>query len=263
MNTGHYIEQLTQSGLTQDQATIYETLLRTGPLSAREIALKTGVPRTLGYAVLEQLIAAGLVQKDESTKVARFVPLHPSHLHELIEANRRKAEHATVSLKTVLPDLASLYNLATGRPGIRFYEGEEGVKEALFDTLTSKESIYTYADMETVDGYAGDINESYVRARLKAKVPKKILMPDTPAARAEIQQHENDELTEVRLIKNQDAPPFHAAMQIYDGKVSYSTFTKDILMATIISDQAIYSLHRFLFEEAWRSALKREDIVRA
>ena len=116
--------------------------------------------------------------------------------------------------------------------------------------------------METVDGYVGEINEDYVRARLKRGVAKKLLLPDTPAARAEIVAN-TSELTELRLIPNQDAPPLHAAMEIYDGKISYLTFTKDILMGTIINDRAIYSLHRFLFEEQWKKALSKQGVARA
>ena len=205
----------------------------------------------------------GLVTKiKEKGSVARFFPAHPSVLQDRIEAQQKSAERAAATLKSVLPDLSSLYNLATGRPGIRFYEGMDGVREVLFNSLSSKDTIYTYADMETVDGYVGDINEEYVRARLKKGVAKKLLVPDTPAARAELLQN-TSELTEIRLIPNKDAPPLHAAMEIYDGKISYVTFTKDMLVGTIISDPAIYSLHRFLFEEQWKRALAKEGVARA
>ncbi|MEK7509561.1 MAG: helix-turn-helix domain-containing protein [Patescibacteria group bacterium] len=263
MESVSFVDQLTQSGLTRDQAALYGALLHKGALPAREAALEAGIGRTLGYALLKQLIEIGLVTKaKEKGSVARFSPAHPSILQDRIEAQQKSAERAATTLKTVLPDLSSLYNLATGRPGVRFYEGRDGVREVLFDSLTSKDTIYTYADMETVDGYVGDINEEYVRARIKKGVPKKLLVPDTPAARAELLQDASD-LTNMRLIPNQDAPPLHAAMEIYDGKISYVTFTKDILMGTIISDPAIYSLHRFLFEEQWKRALTREDVARA
>ena len=262
MESSALIDQLAQSGLTRDQAALYGALLQKGSLSAREAALEAKIGRTLGYALLDQLAGMGLVTKaKEKGSVARFSPVHPSALQDRIESQQKNAERAALTLKSVLPDLSSLYNLATGRPGIRFYEGREGVKEVLYDSLTSKETIYTYADMETVDGYVGDINDEYVRTRLKKGIAKKLLLPDTPAARAEIMQ--SNELTEIRFIQNQDAPPFHAAMEIYDGKVSYVTFTKDILMGTIISDPAIYSLHRFLFEEQWKKALSKEYVFQA
>ncbi|HWO07440.1 MAG TPA: helix-turn-helix domain-containing protein [Candidatus Paceibacterota bacterium] len=262
MTDDHRVEALRNAGLTRDQAAIYAALLERGDMTARALAQSAGVGRTLGYAILEQLVERGLVSKiDTKGAVARFRAESPSRLQALVEDNRKNAERAAEALKALLPELSSLHNLATGKPGIRFYEGEEGVKEVLYDSLSSTETIYTYADMETVDGYVGDINEHYVQLRVKKGVPKKLLMPDTSAARAEVLK--SDAVTEIRLIANQDAPPLHAAMEIYDGKVSYLTFTKDILMGTIISDPAIYSLHRFLFEEQWKTALSKEDVARA
>lgn len=257
------IEILQKSGLTRDQAAVYVALLDRASLTAREAALAAGISRTLGYAVLEQLMAKGLVTKnDPEGGSAVFSAESPQLLLAFAEEHKKNAERASEALKSILPELHSLHNLATGKPGIRYFEGEAGVQEALYDSLSSKETIYTYADMETVDGYAGDINEKYVRLRIKRGIHKKLLLPDTPAARAEIAQN-TSEYTDMRLIPNQDAPPFHAAMEIYDGKISYMTFTKEILMATIITDPAIYSLHRFLFEEQWKKSLTKEDVTRA
>jgi sugar-specific transcriptional regulator TrmB len=263
METEQFREQLIEAGLTKDQAALYGVLIKKGSSTAREAALEAGVSRTLGYAVLDQLIGIGLARKhDEKGAVALFFPSHPNVLQERAEAQQKSAEQAAIALKAVLPDLASAFNLATGKPGIRFYEGKDGAKEILYDSLTSRETIYTYADMETIDGYVSDINDAYVKTRLKKGITKKLLLPDTPAARIELLENDSD-LTEIRLIPNQDAPPFHAAMEIYDGKVSYLTFTKDILMGTILNDPAIYALHRFLFEEQWKKALAKRDLARA
>lgn len=252
-------EHLAGLGLTEDQSALYATLLNEGPLPASKVALISGVPRTLSYVVLEQLEKQGLVEKsDTKGSAATFSALHPVRLQELAEDRRKQAESAFSSIKTLLPELTSAYNLASGKPGVQFFEGHDGVREALFDSLTSKETIYTYADMETVDGYAGDINEEYVRARLRRKISKKIIMPDTPAARAEMRKGD-DELTMLRLLNDQDAPPFHTAIEIYDNKVSYLTFTKEMLTATIIHNPAIYQVHRYLFEYQWKYSLSQED----
>lgn len=245
-----------QAGLTRDQAALYETLIRNGALTARKATTEAGVNRTLGYAVLDQLITLGLVRKDDkSEKIALYIPTHPSVLQERVESEQKSAERAAITLKAILPDLSSAYNLATGKPGVKFYEGEAGQRETLWDSLTSTEIIYTYVDVETVDAFVDELNQAYVKERIKRRIKKKILAPDTPQARAELAAN-TDELTEMRLIPEQDAPQFHTAMQIYDGKVSYLTFTNDIMTGTIIHDRAIYTLHRFLFEHQWEHSKK-------
>ncbi len=252
---------LEQAGLSIHQASVYESLVTLGPLPASKLAINAKVPRTLTYAVLSQLEDIGLVTKHEPKgTVATFSAAHPFRLQEITEQRKKSADTALTSIKNALPDLISSYNLASGKPGVQFFEGRDGVREALFDSLSSKEAIYTYADMETVDGYAGDINEEYVRARLRRKVQKRLLMPDTPAARAEVRKGD-DELTMLRLLNDQDAPPFHTAIEIYDNKVSYLTFTKDSMTATIIHNPAIYQVHRFLFEHQWKQALSQKDVA--
>jgi HTH-type transcriptional regulator, sugar sensing transcriptional regulator len=252
--------QLKDAGLSGEQAAVYEALLRKGESPAREVALEAKVGRTLGYAVLDQLVAMGLAQKSKRPgSKTLFIPSHPSILEERVLSQQKAAERSALTLKSLLPDLSSMYNLATGRPGVRFYEGEAGQRETLWDSLTSTETIYTYVDVETVDAYVDDLNKAYVRERQKRGVKKQILSPDTPQARAELREL-NDPLTEMRLLPEQDAPQFHTAMQIYDGKVSYLTFTNDIMTGTIINDRAIYTLHRFLFEHQWKHALEKKSL---
>ena len=88
-----FSEELKQAGLTQHQAALYETLLKSGAMPARKATLEAAVPRTLGYAVLEQLIELGLVKKDDSP-VAKFSAAHPNVLQERIEAAAKSAERA-------------------------------------------------------------------------------------------------------------------------------------------------------------------------
>jgi len=47
----------------------------------------------------------------------------------------------------MIPELKSIHNV-TGRPKIRFYEGQEGLIEVYEDTLTSHEPIRAYAAID-------------------------------------------------------------------------------------------------------------------
>ncbi|MFZ2556252.1 MAG: helix-turn-helix domain-containing protein [Minisyncoccia bacterium] len=256
MESASFVDQLTQSGLTRDQAALYGALLRKGSLPAREAALEAGIGRTLGYALLEQLMEMGLVTKSkEKGSVANFAPAHPSVLQDRIDAQQKSAERAALTLKTILPDLSSLYNLATGRPGVRFYEGLEGIKEVLHDTLTAKESIYTYADLEMIEKHIGDINRDYGRSRDKLNIKKRALLLDTEENRFLLEGY-HTKVTDVKLIKA-DAAPFRTVMQIYDGKISYFTLGVEQLVGVIIADPHIYEMHKILFNAMWNSPLAK------
>lgn len=254
-----YEESLQQTGLSKDQAAVYEILIQNGPQPARAVHQKSTLSRPLAYKVLDELIALGLVEKnDPPGKVSRFCAAHPLKLKEIADKRFEQAQGAKVAIEGTLGKLISDFNLQSGKPGVRFFEGIEGVREVLWDSLNATETIYTYADMETVDHYGTELNEEYVRARIKKGIAKKILMPDTPASRKEMLK--GPPLTEIRLLKAGEAIPFHAASEIYNGTVSYLTFTDEFTTATLIRDPSIYSLHRYLFESAWASALSAEKI---
>ncbi|OGG52463.1 hypothetical protein A2851_05505 [Candidatus Kaiserbacteria bacterium RIFCSPHIGHO2_01_FULL_53_29] len=256
-----YQESLKQAGLGKDQAAIYEALVKMGPSPASDIAFSAGIGRPLAYKVLDELIEIGLVEKkEEPKKVARFIPAHPLKLKEVVEKRLALAQGAQTALDGVLGKLTSDFNLQSGKPGVQFFEGREGVLELLWDSLNTKGEIYTYAD-ETVERYAAKENEEYVRARIKKGISKKILMPDTAATRRELLARPLP-LTEIRLLRSTDAPLFNAVIEIYENTVSHLTFSEQSITGTLMRDPTIYRLHKYLFETAWRSALSADDIKR-
>lgn len=245
-----------QAGLTKDQAALYAALLAKGAQTARAATLEAKVNRTLGYVVLKQLEDMGLVIKSEEPgKVATFSPAHPAILQERIDSAAKSAERAAIALKAALPDLSSAYNLATGRPGIRFYEGMDGIKEVLEDTLTAKETIYSYADLDMVEKHIADINHDYVARREKMGLKKKVLFPDTQENRFVLEGY-HIKITDAKLIPVH-AHSFKTVMQIYDGKISYFTLGTDTLVGVIITDPNIYEMHKAVFESLWESPVAK------
>ncbi|OGG49774.1 hypothetical protein A2704_06825 [Candidatus Kaiserbacteria bacterium RIFCSPHIGHO2_01_FULL_54_36b] len=248
-----YQESLKQAGLTKDQSAIYEALVRMGPSPASDIALSAGIGRPLAYKVLDELIDIGLVEKrDEPKKVARFVPAHPLKLKQVVEKRLAQAQGAQTALDGVLGKLTSDFNLQSGKPGTRFFEGTEGIRECINDALTSRTEIYSYVDIDAIEREIPDISREFAKARQKLGLKKKNIGIDTPENRAEIEGYYTD-VTEERLIP-WPTSAFGTVMQIYDGKVSYFTLGEQKI-GIIIADPHIYEMHRSLFEFTWNNPL--------
>ena len=123
-----YEKTLEQIGLSPNQAAIYEILIKNGPLSAGKIAQKSPLKRGLVYKILEELAAMNIVEKlEEPKKVAVFRANHPLKLKDLAENKEQKARDSIKILESLLPSLTSDFNLISGRPGVKFYEGKEGI----------------------------------------------------------------------------------------------------------------------------------------
>lgn len=222
-------------------------------MAAATLSKRVGITRTLVYKVLTDLEAKGLVSKDESFKVTRFSAAHPYELRKLADQQKITAENFAHQIETALAPLVATYNLQSHKPGVHHMEGLSGIDEVLKDTLTSSEPIYMYVDTDTLEQELLDIDEKYVPKRLKKGIVKKMLMARTPAAEQYARESQT-ELTQVKLIASADTPQFYTLMYIYDKKVSYITYKNGQFTSTIIYDESIYTMHRFLFEAQWGCA---------
>ena len=246
-----YTETLSKSILTPAQAEVYEALLTHGAEPAGSLAKKTTLKRGLVYKVLDELVGMGLVEKEEETgKVARFTPKHPAMLRELVESRQKALKDAELSLESVLPSLISNFNLVSGAPGIEIYEGPEGIEKVLNDSLSSKTIIYTYVDVEALVNNIDAINRRYANRRDKLGIEKRAILPDTPFARKYLKEYHR-QVTDIKLISASKAVPYQSALEIYDGKVAYITFSKEKMIGVIIHDPSLYLLHRYVFEALW------------
>ena len=244
-------ESLIQAGLDYPQAVVYEALLSNGPQKAGKLAKTTPLKRGLVYHTLEELERIGLIKKDLSLgKVAVFEAEHPSKIKEFAEVETQKKQDAFLSFESTLPSIISQFNLVSGKPGVEFYEGEDGFEKILNDSLTATEEIYTYVDSDALDAHPITKKErDYVKKRIQKGIHKKILMVNSPHAR-EYMKNNTDTLTKIRLLP-ESIPQFAVATEIYNNKVSFLTFHEKTITGMLIHHPAIYTMQRSLFEKQW------------
>lgn len=251
-----YTNEIVDTGLSKEQAIVYEVLLKLGesPASAIAKAIPSGttLSRPLVYKVLEELIGLDLASKsDEMGKIAKFTPKHPVAITKVIEEQKDKIERTKKQFLATSGKLSSLFNLSVGKPGVQFYEGKDGIWEVLMDSMRATEEILTYADLEAIAKYIPDLNAEYSTMREDQNVKKRGLVIDSPEARKFLKSYDG-EVTGTKLIKGKEnVADFQTIMQIYDNKVSYITLTDEYLVGIIITDQFIANTHKYLFESLW------------
>ncbi|MFW5888166.1 MAG: TrmB family transcriptional regulator [Patescibacteria group bacterium] len=249
-----YKDIFTQTGLSDKEAVVYEFLLKNGEVPAGDIIKKTPLKRGVVYNILEGLRKKGLVSKRTKNKIAYFSPEHPEKLRQYAEERKSGLQKAERNLEANMDRLASDFNLSTGKPGIRFFEGIEGVQKVLEDSLNAREEIYTYVDVEAVVKHIDKINQEYVKKRDKLNIKKRALLIDTPFARKYLKDYHR-QVTEIKFLTHK-LHSFHTVMQIYDGKISYITLTSKAKIGVVIEDKNIYQMHKILFEVQWNNAQK-------
>lgn len=246
-------ELLISLGLTEDEATIYNVLLEGGFMPARTVATRASLGRPLTYKILDDLIVKSVVEKKETGgKILLFAPIHPRELEKLLEKKKTDIENTQKAFDESLGPMISKYNLFIGKPNVQFYEGMDGVKKVLEDTLfvPPGTEIYSYADIEAITKYIPEINREYSDKREKLKIKKKAFLLDTEKARGLITDY-HTEVTETKFIKP-DILEFETVMQIYENKISYITLKDNSMIGVIIEDSAIFNTHKKIFDYFWK-----------
>lgn len=245
-----YLHIFEQAGLTENQALVYEALLTHGEMNAAAIFNKTPLKKGLLYKVLEDLEGLELIEKNETLgKVTTFSPAHPDALKKLITIKEEQIKNASHALEGIWQSLAQDFNSIANKPVITYFEGDEGIAKVTNDSLSSKSEVLTYLDFEVVDKNAPELNTHYLQKRLNLKISKRILAKDSKYSRERIAKDPKP----YRQVKFITSPfPFDTAMQIYDNKISYITFSKERKIGVIIEDATIALLHKSIFEDLWK-----------
>lgn len=244
---------LEKLGLSAGEVLIYELLLESGRLKARDLVVPSGLGRGNVYNILLQLESKGLVLSVQG-KQTLYEAVEPSKLQSLIDFKMQEVEDLRKNFQQAVLSLSSMYNLSTGRPTVRVFEGLVGWEKSNEETLISKTDICTYIDVTALVGELAEANRKYVSKRIKKKINKKILIEDTPETRAFFIK-QNTPFTQVGFLEGYPTA-FATAIQIYDNNVSYLTLNDNKKISIIITNPAIYQTHLAQFEWLWQMADK-------
>lgn len=256
---------LKKIGLNKKESMVYLSLLELGSQPASVIGKKAGINRSTTYLILETLIKKGYVNQHVRADVKYFTAADPQSIVKSLESKEKDVKDNRQTLLELLPEFYALTNPLSIKPKVKFYEGEEGVKRALNDTLSSTEPILAWSAynswLKTTPKLHKFVKE-YARERVeKYKIPVKMLVEDTKIVRKYLLSEypplssKKDPLMEIRWIPK-DVPHFENEINIYNDKISIVSLAKNELLGVIIESHEISKTHRAIFEMAWKAGIK-------
>lgn len=240
----HKVEKL---GLSDNEAATYLAALESAfGTSVANIAKKTDIKRSTVYLALGSLIKRGLVSTSRRGNRHVYVAEDPHIFGE-------KLKEQEVYLRDLLPELLMVTNVLAKKPTIRFFEGSNGIKEVYRDTLERKEGEIRAWTTDDIEEYfdAKWLTDTYVPARVAAKIHARGLVPDTPRMRVLVP----DDIAGLRTLRylSPDEAPFTIEINIYGGrKVALVSFREEF--GIIIESATIHDTFAAIFETAWASA---------
>ena len=121
-------ELLSKIGLSKNETEVYLALLRLGPLSAYEIAQKTGIYRPHVYDKIETLAKKGLVSYVQKGKKKIFSAAPPSKIMDYLKEQEEDVKKDIELFEANLQHFNSLYNLPKEDIKVEVFTGKEGLK---------------------------------------------------------------------------------------------------------------------------------------
>ena len=181
------IDALTTAGLSENQATIYITLLQLKEGTAYKIAKHSGVKKPTTYLLLEELRSKGLVLKTPSETGNIYQPKSPE---EFITSTKQTFADAL----RVLPQLKNLFETKNDDINVFFFEEKNGIKDALFyeiDKLRDKKLYGFYANYSKNFEILEPIYDQWTKKLEELNTSIVGITPEDDRTREKNQEHEN------------------------------------------------------------------------
>ncbi len=186
MKTDTISAALRRLEMSDGEQAVYLSLLREGRATARLLADRTGLTRPSVYDQLKKLIALNLVVELDLEGKAYFAASEIKHLDALLLDRIDRLEQSRQYLLGALPYIEA--GLDTVVPKIRFFEGEDGMKQLMKDLMWHDGAIVeaTWNDAEIKKMYDGAFLRWWNERRITRKIkitwlcPKSTKKTDTP-----------------------------------------------------------------------------------
>ncbi len=251
---------LLEGGLDKSTVDIFLILHKNGEMTVPELLKKTSLSRATVYDSLTHLVTKKYLDYRKEGRSAFYRPAHPETLVHLIEEKRRSVSVWEDQMKEAISNLTNQFNLHSQKPGIQFFQGVEGLKELFTDTLRGDhdliQAVYPLKSSTIHKDFQTWVHNEWPKMRLEKGVREQSLVSyDDTTLEAELswlgEEKTEKYLSEVRGL-TRDTFPVDTEIMIYgDNKVSFTSYSPDEMIGTIITSPAIHQTMKALFNTAW------------
>ncbi|TDR93531.1 TrmB family transcriptional regulator [Enterovirga rhinocerotis] len=183
-------EQLARIGIVGTCYKVYTAAMGLKEAPVAQVAAEAGVARTSAYDALVKLEQDGLVAFAQRAGRRVVIAHEPNVLLERADARRQL-------LNDLVPTLRSIYNAGSGRPHVQLHEGREGIRKALWDTLSGEAPLLraTFAMSELLDAPGLPEIDEYFAERQRRGIwmrvirsPERDVLPIWPTSEADLRE---------------------------------------------------------------------------
>lgn len=240
-------ELLQELGLNKAQAKVYLTLIQNGAMTPVEVSDKSGETRTNSYMVLDRLQELGLVEQVDKGKTKRYQATNPMALEQLTSDRKKKITEVEQRVKASMPMMLSYFYSFTEKPGVRLFEGKNGLKEIYQGILRSKKDHHYIRAAGRADSKAlgSEFFSEYRKKRAELGITTYSLNEDLPSSREHANTDKERKIVRTWLKSGEYREPVQ--ISVHGDKTDIISFGDEI-MAVEIDSPAIAKAMINIFE---------------
>ncbi|HSW99668.1 MAG TPA: helix-turn-helix domain-containing protein [Patescibacteria group bacterium] len=243
------VELLTDLKLAPADAATYVTLLQNNSLSIRKIAARTGINRGTTHEALKRLLVTGLVSVVQRGQREYYTAESPEKIYDLIRDKRRDLLDVSEAAKAIIPSILAKHTRPTGRPVVRYYDGDDGVATILKDVLETcrglEDPLYYCYSSSRIRQYLYREFPQFTQRRIAAEIMVKVIGMS--------QGGEVAHKSERKWLSNSSSVDASSYTLIYGNKVAVISISSDLTpYGVVVEDPAAAAMQRLIFEQLWQ-----------
>jgi sugar-specific transcriptional regulator TrmB len=236
-------EQLEMLGLRGKEARLYLAALSSLPFTVADISKKSGLKRPTCYLILDELTKRGLIS---------IVPKAKKRLYsaEPPEALIKQAKRSLSYAEKFVPSLRSLFQEGKDTSIVKYYYGQNGIRNIYEDILDSgvKEMHYIGSSKPLVEMAGDDFMRDYVVRRVKRGIHAQSIRMRGTEHNEQIYAGGKNMLREIRFAPEGIFIP--STVFIYADKIAIVSTTKSNF-GILIENKEFYQTVLGLFKALW------------
>jgi sugar-specific transcriptional regulator TrmB len=242
-------ETLIRLGLSKREAEVYYELLKVEDALASQISEKTKESRTNTYDTINSLIKKGLVSYVIKNNRKYFMATNPKNLLKWMDLKNEELEKEKKIVEKLIPDLQNLRIPKEKKVIVEVYEGKEGARTMLNETLeSSKNSNKEILIFGAIAGHLRDLDPIYHERYYNEKKRQKI---KTRYIFIEGDKYPKSKYAEYKYLPKTFKS--FAATAIHGEEVSFWLLTNPMVII-LIKNKEFAETYKSNFEELWKIA---------
>lgn len=249
------IQNLSEFGLSNDEASIYLELTRIGSSTSYKLHKITGVGRAVIDKILTSLVEKNLVSQENTNRQILYTAQPYRNLASLVEIREAQVESMKHSLDNLFDNL-SVFTRGTQSSDskVLHYYGEEGLKQLVWNTLRAKKEMRIFEVSRLSAFMQKSFAEKYrMEAHLRGITHYDLTNESYMPGWTDVQEYLNNN-QQLRYI-DPGILEIKFEIYIYNDVVTMLDYKNNEIIGVEFYNKYLATLQKQLFDYIWKGAI--------